>query len=143
MEEYSSGQANWKVKPATMIEKVAVSQCLRDAFPNDYEGLYFEDEMVAAGTIPAEGYVVSDSGSLPEKALEDSPIDEEQRKSLFRLARKYFSEDTVNDVLKGIIGEFGLSSTKNMTVSVYKQVISRLADTAGHNDAEPPSGSQQ
>ena len=60
LEEYSSGQANWKVKPATMIEKVAVSQCLRDAFPNDYEGLYSEDEMLASGAIPAEYTVVED-----------------------------------------------------------------------------------
>lgn len=139
LEEYNSGQSNWKVKPATMIEKVAVSQCLRDAFPNDYEGLYSEDEMVASGTIPAEGQVVPDPDSFPDDPL----IDEEQRKSLFRLARKYFSEDAVNDILKSIIGEFGLSSTKNMTVSVYKQVISRLADTVEHADADLPSSPQQ
>ena len=35
--EYNKGQANWKSKPATMINKVAVSQCVRDAFPKDYE----------------------------------------------------------------------------------------------------------
>lgn len=38
--EYDKGQANWKSKPATMINKVAVSQCIRDAFPKDFEGLY-------------------------------------------------------------------------------------------------------
>ena len=32
---YNKGQANWKSKPATMINKVAVSQCVRDAFPKD------------------------------------------------------------------------------------------------------------
>ena len=52
LEEYNKGQANWKTKPATMIDKVAVSQCVRDAFPKDYEGLYSEDEMVASGAIP-------------------------------------------------------------------------------------------
>lgn len=72
LEEYSSGQANWKVKPATMIEKVAVSQCLRDAFPNDYEGLY--SLQAAYGTrrlICTTGYGAhspeypTESGALP------------------------------------------------------------------------------
>ena len=52
--EYNKGQANWKSKPATMINKVAVSQCVRDAFPKDYEGVYSEDEMVASGAIPVD-----------------------------------------------------------------------------------------
>lgn len=41
--EYDKGQANWKSKPATMICKVATSQCVREAFPKDYEGLYSEE----------------------------------------------------------------------------------------------------
>ena len=40
LKEYDKGQANWKTKPCTMIEKVAVSQALRSAFPKDYEGMY-------------------------------------------------------------------------------------------------------
>ncbi len=37
--EYNKGQANWRdPSPRTMINKVAVSQCVRDAFPKDYEG---------------------------------------------------------------------------------------------------------
>lgn len=30
LSEYDKGQANWKVRPATMVNKVAVSQCVRD-----------------------------------------------------------------------------------------------------------------
>ena len=51
--EYNKGMANWKTKPATMINKVAVSQCIREAFPKDYEGVYSEEEMVASGAVPA------------------------------------------------------------------------------------------
>ncbi len=51
--EYNKNMANWKSKPATMINKVAVSQCVRDAFPKDYEGVYSEEEMIASGAIPA------------------------------------------------------------------------------------------
>lgn len=45
MEEYDQHQALWKSKPATMIRKVAVSQALREAFPNDFNGLYEPEEM--------------------------------------------------------------------------------------------------
>lgn len=132
LEEYSSGQANWKVKPATMIEKVAVSQCLRDAFPNDYEGLYSEDEMLASGAIPAEYSVVGDGDGggapPPEEPPEDPIITTKQREALFELARNHFDADVVNDVVRGIIGEFGLNSTKSMTVSVYNQVMARLME---------------
>lgn len=36
--------ANWGSKPCTMIEKVAVSQAVRAAFPDDYQGLYTAEE---------------------------------------------------------------------------------------------------
>lgn len=36
LSEYDKGMANWRSKPATMINKVAISQCAREAFPKDY-----------------------------------------------------------------------------------------------------------
>ncbi len=36
---------NWKKMPATMIRKVALVQALREAFPDDFQGLYDEAEM--------------------------------------------------------------------------------------------------
>lgn len=44
-DEYNTGYALWKTKPATMIRKVAVSQALREAFPNDFGGVYEPEEM--------------------------------------------------------------------------------------------------
>lgn len=35
----------WASKPATMIQKVAIAQALRTAFPEDLRGLYCEEEM--------------------------------------------------------------------------------------------------
>ena len=131
LEEYSSGQANWKVKPATMIEKVAVSQCLRDAFPNDYEGLYSEGEVLASGAIPVDYTDVDDVGvPVHESVPEDPVITDDQRTALFELARNNFDKDVVNDVVRSIIGEFGLNSTKGMTESVYNQVMARLTEAA-------------
>ena len=141
LEEYSSGQANWKVKPATMIEKVAVSQCLRDAFPNDYEGLYSEDEMLASGAIPVDYTDVDDVGvPVHESVPEDPVITDDQRTALFELARNNFDKDVVNDVVRSIIGEFGLNSTKGMTESVYNQVMARLKEEIENLDGQHPEG---
>ena len=40
--EYNKGKANWNSKPATMINKVAVSQCVRDAFPKEQRQQLFK-----------------------------------------------------------------------------------------------------
>lgn len=43
--EYSSGKSNWATKPGTMIRKVALVHALREAFPDDFQGLYSAEEM--------------------------------------------------------------------------------------------------
>lgn len=45
IKEYSTGQSNWKTKPATMIRKVALAQALREAFPEETTALYEASEM--------------------------------------------------------------------------------------------------
>ena len=49
LEEYSTGKSGWSKMPATMIRKVALVQCLREAFPDDFQGLYAAEEMGNAG----------------------------------------------------------------------------------------------
>lgn len=73
--EYNKGMANWKSKPATMINKVAISQCVRDAFPKDYEGVYSEEEMIASGaTLSARSRQKSAIRRQPHKSIEPSPV---------------------------------------------------------------------
>ncbi len=45
-----NGEVNsmWGTKPGTMIRKVALSQALRDAYPDKLSGLYVQEEMNAA-----------------------------------------------------------------------------------------------
>lgn len=45
LSEYDTGRSLWASKPATMIAKVAKSQALREAFPNEFQGLYEPEEM--------------------------------------------------------------------------------------------------
>jgi phage recombination protein Bet len=43
----SNGEVNsqWQKKPATMIRKVALVQALREAFPEDFQGMYSQEEV--------------------------------------------------------------------------------------------------
>ena len=124
LSEYDKGQANWKTKPATMIVKVATSQCVRDAFPKDYEGLYSEEEMIASGAIPVV------DGEIVDLPTEDDPvISQEQRQNLFKIAKEHIGANA-NDVLKAVLGEFGRESTTDMPLSLYNKVLGRIMEIA-------------
>lgn len=45
LKEYTTGKSVWGSKPATMIKKVAESQCLRACFQDLFGGTYGEEEM--------------------------------------------------------------------------------------------------
>ncbi len=135
LEEYSSGKANWKIKPATMINKVAISQCVREAFPKEYEGVYSEEEMIASGAVH-----VDSTGDVIVEA-NDEEIDElvtqEQRQALFRTAQAAFGRDEGNAVVKSIITEFGIENTQAIRNSIYGKVMTRLLEVcAAKNESE-------
>lgn len=139
--EYNKGMANWKSKPATMINKVAISQCVRDAFPKDYEGLYSEDEMVASGAIPAE-YQVIDEGQPPVE--DDTPITQEQRQMLFTTAQKTFGKEVGNQIIKSLIDQIGLTSTAGMKQSQYEQVTLMLMEACEeYRNSHPPEEGEE
>lgn len=139
--EYNKGQANWKSKPATMINKVAISQCVRDAFPKDYEGLYSEEEMVASGAIPT----VPDGPGNPENDEPEVIISQEQRKQLFAMAQNEFGMENGNAAIKDILATMGLTSTINMTASDYSKVMNALMQLieVNRNAAETDAGNAQ
>jgi len=131
LSEYNKGMANWKTKPATMINKVAVSQCVRDAFPKDYTGVYSEDEMVASGAIPTYYEDIVDGDPFPDdddgSQIPDDPvITQEQRKELFKKAQSIIGIETANEVIMKIIAEHGYTSTTAMPYSVWSAVMERL-----------------
>lgn len=57
--------SNWSKRPGTMIEKVAIMHALRNAFPNDFQGLYIQEEM-------GNGDLVVDPKSVAEKDVTDN-----------------------------------------------------------------------
>lgn len=80
MKEFDKKQSSWKSMPATMIRKVAIVSALRDAFPEDFQGLYDSSEMPIS-EIPIENKI--------EKAVE-IPIIE---------TKTEINEDVVNKIM--------------------------------------------
>ncbi len=125
LKEYDKGQANWKTKPCTMIEKVAVSQALRAAFPTDYEGMYTAEEVSSQGFTDAEYQDMNPSGGEP---VDMTPITQDQRKALFRMARERLGPEPGNDLIQAVLAEFNLESTTGMPTSTYNKVLGRVME---------------
>lgn len=141
--EYNKNMANWKSMPATMINKVAISQCIRDAFPADYEGLYSEEEMIASGAIstnPANVTTISDGAEAFAEAA-DRTITQEERKALFSLVQSTYGKERGNVILKAMLDEREIESTNSLTKSVYDEIVAKIQESMtddgdNENDAQ-------
>lgn len=73
--------SQWASKPATMIRKVAVVQALREAFPEDFGGLYSPEEMGdAVEAIPAQDTPIeipSEAKPVAKKSASDALFETE------------------------------------------------------------------
>lgn len=138
--EYDKGQANWKSKPATMINKVAISQCVREAFPKDYEGMYSEEEMIASGAIPANYTIIPETGEV----IEDDPtITQEQRQTMFKMAQSAFGAEEGNNLLKRLLKEEGYESTHELPTSVFNKVVNRIMELKAQKEADDAENGEQ
>ena len=130
--EYNKWNAIWKEKPCTMIEKVAISQCLREAYPKDYEGLYTAEELA-----PAEyGEVIGQNGTVIESSATEEVITQVDRQVLFAKAHSAFGDDAGNEVIKRLLADEGLSSTTNMTKSTYDRIMGALDSQISYNEQD-------
>ena len=129
--EYDKQKANWKTKPCTMIEKVAVSQALRAAFPKDYEGMYTPEETSPVGSIPD----AKDS----EVVYVDEPISQKDRQKLFGYAQHLFGVEEGNALVKSLICEMGLDSTEGMLKSQLDSLMKKLEEIS----KETPEGKSE
>ena len=69
--------SQWSKKPATMIRKVALVQALREAFPENFSGLYSEEEAGTEETsfLTPPDMPVTDQGpaAIPEQEQPTTP----------------------------------------------------------------------
>lgn len=66
--------SQWSGKPATMIRKVAKMQALREAFPEDFAGMYSAEE-IESGDIPEE--------PIEQEIIIDSPPEQGEQSNDF------------------------------------------------------------
>lgn len=87
--EYNKGQSSWKTMPAVMIRKVAIVSALREAFPEDFQGLYSQEEMPVDGerldTRPIDINQNNDSETEIEKQADT--ITHKQAQRLFAISK--------------------------------------------------------
>lgn len=125
VKEYSTEKSNWNSRPATMIRKVAISQAFRNAFPNEYEGLYTEDEMIASGAIPAFD---ADTGEIVEDTAEMC-ITRDQAKEMMAIGLNLFGRENNQKELQSLWKKYGYEGhSERMPVSVYEKVMTDLND---------------
>lgn len=82
--------SQWATKPGTMIRKVALVQALREAFPEDYEGLYSPEEIstatdivfadtsagqIAAASTPTDTQKIESKAEPPKAPVEETAED--------------------------------------------------------------------
>ena len=122
--EYNKGNAIWKEKPCTMIEKVAISQALREAFPKDYEGLYTSAEIVDGNYNPDAPQ--QNTATLTEPVVIDETITQGERKAMFAAAQMKYGKELGNEKVLQFVKEEGLESTKGMMKSAYDRIMARI-----------------
>lgn len=117
LEEYSKGQSTWKQMPCVMIRKCAMVTALREAFPEDLQGLYDASEMGV-------------DTKLPEKSIEPGMASPKQKNMILALAaqKDLFSFETKKDTSK--LEDFCNSNgynLKELTFEEADEVLELLA----------------
>lgn len=136
LDEYSTGKSNWAAKPGTMIRKVAISQAVRGAFPNEYEGLYTADEMIASGAVPAnvievDGEAVP-NGTAKESAVETKITDAEHEGFCKAIsdAMPDASKELKFNVYRIILNTIGVTKKEDITQTQLERAMSMIKDVA-------------
>lgn len=88
----SDGTPNrmWSEKPATMVRKVALVQALREAFPDNLQGMYSEEEIPTQEELPKT--------PVPDPAVIDAgntASDQRRRRNKYRVDPMIFGSDEI------------------------------------------------
>lgn len=108
LEEYSKSQSTWKTMPCVMIRKCAMVTALREAFPEDLQGLYDASE-------------VGIDAKLPEKEIIPGMASTQQKNKILAMAsqKDLFSFETKKDTTK--LEEFCDSNGYNLKELTFEE----------------------
>lgn len=145
-------QRNWREMPATMIRKVALVQALREAFPEQLQGLYSEEEEAPiterpqAARINAVEVVGASSApveSEPAEAPKDRPelITDQQRRAMFAIARQRSLDEDKLDAI--ILKRYSPQSKTELTKQQASDLIDYLQALGAEAGAGPIFGGRR
>lgn len=139
--------SKWKTMPEVMIRYRAASFFGRMNCPDMIMGIYSQEEVIDmgdsyTGPIAAEFITNPETGEVIDTIpKEDPPISQEQRQTLFKLAKEHLGKEA-NEILKGLIAEKGYESTNGMPVSVFNKIVEEImtmAEARKASEATPGS----
>ena len=115
LNEVKKDTPNWKAMPLFMLRKTAIAQAFRLAFPEETQELPLE-----------EGEIVE-----YETVEEVKTISEAQAKRLWVIAKAVGEEvgigkAEVEKVVREVLNEYGLESTKEIPTTLYDEVIENI-----------------
>jgi len=115
LNEVKKDTPNWKAMPLFMLRKTAIAQAFRLAFPEETQELPLE-----------EGEIVE-----YEAVEEVKTISEAQAKRLWIIAKTTGEEAgigkaEVEKVVREVLNEYGLESTKEIPTALYDEVIESI-----------------
>lgn len=124
MSEFSRGTATWKSMPAVMIRKVALVQALREAFPEDFQQLYSEEEMpVDDSKLDRDPVIIDDEATEEiddaEVIDEADTISDAQRKRMFAIAGD-------EGLVRAAMARMGYKHTSDITTDDYDGIIADI-----------------
>ena len=130
MSEFSRNTATWKSMPAVMIRKVALVQALREAFPDDFQAMYSEEEMPVDDEALDSDHVVIDDAVAETDAEEIADADAEvidetdtisdaQRKRMFAIAGD-------EGLVRAAMARAGYEHTSDIIKADYDAIIADI-----------------
>lgn len=133
--------SKWKTMPQVMIQYRAASFFGRMNCPDMIMGIYSKDEV--EDMVDVSFIVAPETGEAIEaNAAPSEPITQEQRQELFKLVKKEFGDEG-NEILKQVLGEFGLDSTAKITTSTLDGITKRIYEIVKLKEKETLDKSEQ
>ncbi|KHO63383.1 phage recombination protein Bet [Thermoanaerobacter sp. YS13] len=118
--------SNWANMPATMIRKVALVQALREALPEEFQGLYSPEEMPVDDSHLEEkpievNYTVEEQ---QEEAKEESV--EKQKISLAQAKRMFAIAQGDKDIVRQVLDKYGYEHSKDVAKEDYDKICAEI-----------------